>query len=174
MELMLIGILSDTHDRFEMAGAAVQLLQSRGASYFIHCGDVGSTRILDHLAGVPAAVVWGNMDFNRPALQQYAEKLGVQFLGAFGELSLDGKRIAVLHGDDAGLRKRLVDQQRHDYILQGHTHEKADRKIGRIRLINPGALHRASVKTVALLETSADRVEFLQVEAPARLSGPRA
>ena len=55
---MLIGILSDTHDRIETMAAAVQLLQSRGAEYFIHCGDVGSPAVLDYLAGQKACFVW--------------------------------------------------------------------------------------------------------------------
>ena len=40
---------------------------------------------------------------------------------------------------------------------------REDRLVGRVRVINPGALHRANPKTVALLDTAADRVEFLEV-----------
>ena len=50
---MLIGILSDTHDRAEMMAAAIALLQENKAEFFIHCGDVGEESMLDHLAGLP-------------------------------------------------------------------------------------------------------------------------
>jgi predicted phosphodiesterase len=48
--------------------------------------------------------------------------------------------------------------QEHDYLLQGHTHVRLDECVGRTRIINPGALHRAAVKTVVTLDTRADRL----------------
>jgi len=160
---MLIGILSDTHDRTEAMAAAVQLLQSRGAEYFIHCGDVGSTAVLDYLAGQKAAFVWGNCDWDRLGLQRYAKSIEVDCFGAFGELELDGKRFALIHGDDPALKRRLLSEQKHDYLLQGHTHVRQDLRVGRMRIINPGALHRASPKTVALLDSASDLLEFLEI-----------
>ena len=63
----------------------------------------------------------------------------------------------------SALKRRLLSEQRHDYLLQGHTHVKQDIRVGRMRIINPGALHRANPKTVALLDTAADAVEFLEI-----------
>src|SRR4051812_19223606 len=80
---MLIGILSDTHDRLEAARAAVQRLRQRGAEYLIHCGDVGGQEVLDELAGVPTAFVWGNNDWDRIALARYAEEIGLSCYGSF-------------------------------------------------------------------------------------------
>ena len=160
---MLIGILSDTHDRTEAMAAAVQLLQSRGAEYFIHCGDVGSPAVLDFLAGLKACFVWGNCDWDRLGLQRYAKSIEIDCFGVFGDLELDGKRIALIHGDDPTLKRRLLSEQKHDYLLQGHTHVRQDVRVGRMRIINPGALHRANPKTVALLDTAGDSVEFLEI-----------
>jgi hypothetical protein len=157
---MRIGILSDTHDRSPAMKAAVELLAGTGAEFFIHCGDVGSERILDYLAGLPSAFVWGNNDFDRAELQRYAQKLGIGCLGTFGDLELGGKRFAIMHGDDFRLRQRILSEQRHDYLLQGHTHVQMDQRIGNTRCINPGALYRAAEKTVATLETVTDRLEF--------------
>ena len=162
---MIIGILSDTHDRVDAMAAAMALLRARGAEYFIHCGDVGSERVLDHLAGVPASFVFGNTDWDRAALARYAEKIGVAHHHPFADLDLGGKRIAVTHGDDFKLKQRILAEQRHDYLLQGHTHVRADEKIGTMRVINPGALHRAREKTVATLDTESGRVVFLVVGA---------
>ena len=162
---MLVGILSDTHDRADAMAAAMKLLRQRGAEFFVHCGDVGSERVIDHLAGVPSAFVFGNTDWDRAALARYAESVGVACHGASADLELGGKRFAVVHGDDFKLKQRLLSGQEYDYLLQGHTHTRADECVGRTRLINPGALHRAREKTVALLDTTTDRLEFLVVAA---------
>ena len=163
---MKIGILSDTHDRPCALLAGLAALRDAGAQQFIHCGDVGSPEMLDHLAGMPVAFVWGNTDFERRALQRYAETLGITCLGAHGVLDLAGKQIGVLHGDDFQLKRTLLEGQTLDYLLQGHTHVREDTRIGRTRLINPGALHRAAQKTVALLDLGSDALRFLTVEVP--------
>src|SRR5687768_8278884 len=110
---MILGILSDTHDRIDAMAAGIKTLRDARAQFFIHCGDVGSERVLDHLAGLPAAFVWGNTDWDRMSLARYAASIGVQCFGAFGELELDGKLIALLHGDDAKLKQQVLAEQRH-------------------------------------------------------------
>ena len=162
---MLVGILSDTHDRYAIAGTAIELLRSRGAEFFIHCGDVGGERVLDRLAGLKAAFVWGNNDWDRIPLARYAQQLGLACYGSEADLTFDGKRFAVFHGDDTRARQRLLASGQYDYLLQGHTHVPEDHRVGRTRIINPGALHRAREKTVALLDPAADHLEFITVDA---------
>src|SRR5438105_2985540 len=116
---MMVGILSDTHDRSEAMAAAVKMLEANGAEFLIHCGDVGSEMILDYLAGIPAAFVWGNCDFDRRGLQRYAQGLGITCLENLGELELGGKKFVVLHGDDERTKQCILAEQRHDYLLQG-------------------------------------------------------
>jgi predicted phosphodiesterase len=36
--------------------------------------------------------------------------------------------------------------------------------VGRVRCINPGALHRARRKTVAILDTERDQLTFVEVQ----------
>jgi putative phosphoesterase len=160
---MLIGILSDTHDRADAMAAGVAVLRRAGAQFFVHCGDVGSERVLDHLAGLPSAFVFGNTDWDRAALARYAETIGVACHGTFADLELGGKKVAVTHGDDARIKQRILTEKRHDYLLQGHTHVRADERVGTVRVINPGALHRAKEKTVATLDTETGEVKFLVV-----------
>jgi len=158
---VLIGILSDTHGHVEATGVAIELLRGRGATYFLHCGDVGSPAVLDQMAGLSAAFVWGNCDSDRTGLQRYAERLGIGCHGAYGDLTIDGKRVALMHGDDGRLSKMIVAEQKHDYLCHGHTHTRGEGWAGRVHVINPGAVHRAKERTVALLDTVSDRVEFL-------------
>jgi putative phosphoesterase len=162
---MIIGILGDTHGRADTMAAAIKLLQTAGTQYFIHTGDVGADAVLDHLAGLPSAFVFGNNDFDRMELARYAEKLGIGCYGNFADLTLDRHRIAVIHGDDHKLKQRILSQQQFDYLFQGHTHIPADEQVGRTRVINPGALHRAARKTVAILDTAGNIVQFHTVAA---------
>ena len=160
---MIVGLLSDTHDRLAAMVAGMNLLQQAGAEFFIHCGDVGSEQIFDQLAGFKSVFVWGNNDWDRTTLARYAKALDIQNGGTFGELTLDGKLVAVTHGDDAKIVRRVLEEQRHDYLFVGHSHIKMDKRFGKVRLINPGALHRANPKTVAVLDTQADIVRFITV-----------
>jgi putative phosphoesterase len=167
LRVVKIGLLSDTHDQFFSAKDAVRLLQQAGAQHLIHCGDVGSIRILDTLVGTPAAFVFGNTDYDRDELRNYAALLDIECLGVYGVLELAGKRIAVTHGDDHRLVARLTrPEQPIDYLLTGHTHVKHDRRVGSIRLINPGALYRAASKTVATLDLETDELVFLTAPEP--------
>jgi putative phosphoesterase len=164
---VLVGILSDTHDRIAAATAAIELLRARGAEYFIHCGDVGSEPILDLLAGLPAAFVFGNNDWDRRGLERYAASIDVRCLGDAGELELGGKRFFVTHGDDTRVMRRAIDSQQFDYVLYGHTHVARDDRVdgSRTRVINPGALHRAREKTVATLDTVTEQLKLFVVSA---------
>lgn len=162
---MIVGILSDTHDRLTATVAGIDVLQQAGAEFFIHCGDVGSEQIFDQLAGLNCVFVWGNNDWDRSGLSRYAQALGIQNGNTFVEVPFGGKLAAVTHGDDAKIVRRVLEEQRHDYLFVGHSHIKADHRVGTIRVINPGALHRATPKTVAILDTQSDIVRFLTVSA---------
>ncbi len=136
---MLIGILSDTHDDADATGLAIATLRHAGAVYFIHCGDVGGERVLDQLAGLDAVFIWGNNDVDRVSLQKYAQSLNIICHGDFADLGIEGKRLAVIHGDDLQLKRRLLADGTYDYLLQGHTHLRQDKRVGKTRVINPGA-----------------------------------
>ena len=162
---VIVGILSDTHDRVAAARAAVDLLRQGGAEYYVHCGDVGSELVLDVLVGLPAAFVFGNNDWDRRGLERYAAAVHVSCLGHAGELELGGKLFHVQHGDDARAMRAALDSQRFDYLLHGHSHLTRDERVGRTRIVNPGALHRAREKTVALLDTATDELKLITVNA---------
>lgn len=161
---MLIAILADTHDNARTARAAIELLRPRSPEAWLHCGDMCAPEMLEIFAGLPLSFVFGNNDFDHSGLKAAAGAAQVKCLGAFGELTLGDKKIAILHGDDYVRRHRCVDSGTYDYVLTGHTHQKLDARVGRTRHINPGALHRTAEKTVALLDLATDTLEFLVVE----------
>ena len=83
-------------------------------------------------------------------------------LGWAGELVLGARRIAVTHGDSNRELRRLA-AGNPDYLLFGHSHVPTDHRQGPTRSINPVALHRASVWTVALLDLETDVLRFLKI-----------
>jgi uncharacterized protein len=159
---MRVGILSDTHGRVPAAKAAMKLLVSAGCEMFIHCGDVGSCDILDLLAGLNSSFVFGNTDYDRAAMEKYAQAIGVQCLQMGGIILCDGKKLAVTHGDEPDVLQQLL-EGKPDYLFTGHTHIAKDVRHGKTRWINPGALQRAVVKSVAVLDLANDSLEFLKI-----------
>jgi len=157
-----VGILSDSHGQVERTRRAIGQLQQAGATHFIHCGDFEIEQVVDLFAGLPAHITWGNCD---PAgvLGRYAASIGVAAQHPFGEVTIDGRRIAFTHGDsDRAVSKALAANP--DYLLHGHTHLRRDEHVQGVRVINPGALHRARPFTVALLTPATGALRFLEVD----------
>ncbi|MGC4031723.1 MAG: metallophosphoesterase family protein [Tepidisphaeraceae bacterium] len=156
--------MSDTHGDIAASLAAVRLLRDRGAAFLIHCGDIGGEDVLDALAGVPSAFVFGNNDYDHRPLEQYACNLGIDCLGDAGTLSLSGKNIGVTHGDNASILADMIEPGNGlDYLFTGHSHKIHDKTVGRVRWINPGALYRAAKKTVAIVDLATDKAEWIEV-----------
>jgi putative phosphoesterase len=160
---MIVGILSDTHGRADTAAIAVRVLLDHHAEYLVHCGDIGDESVLDVLAGHPAMFVFGNNDYDVAGLTHYAQTIGVACGQTCGKLAFGTKLAMVTHGDDDRLVQRLIKDQQIDYLFVGHTHRKLDQRQGRVRIINPGALYRTPLKTVARLDTATDQLLFLPI-----------
>ena len=149
---MRLGILSDSHGRFERTRAALRLLEKEGASCIVHCGDVGGVSVFDELVGRNVRFVWGNTDYPDASLREYLRAVGLVEPDSVPlRLDFGGKSVAVFHGHESQFQTALATGGV-DYILHGHTHVARDEHIGGVRVINPGALHRARVFTVATLD----------------------
>src|SRR5947209_1884299 len=105
---MLIGILSDTHDRVDRAARAVEALRSAGAEALIHCGDLTGPAVVRACGVLPSYYVYGNNDFDRDALRVAMDEVKGVCLGFGGEVALGGRRIAVTHGDSPREFRRLL------------------------------------------------------------------
>jgi putative phosphoesterase len=179
---MILGILSDTHGAQATTARALQVLRQAGAEAFVHCGDVGRADVLDELAGTRAWVVLGNTDGGNQDLLRYGTELGLT-MAPSGPLRIElaGRVLAVFHGHERAFSRLMTgladegavppDLARCDYVLHGHTHSPRDMRVGAagghgagsLRIINPGALHRAVEHTVATLDLQTDRLQFWRV-----------
>jgi putative phosphoesterase len=144
--------------------SAIGLLIDRGAERLIHCGDLGDLRSLDELAscGVPAHFVWGNVDSPTPQNERYVREVGLVVPSVPLRLDLSGRSAVVCHGHEREFATLDLTQGT-NYLFHGHTHEVRDERQDGVRIINPGALHRARTRTCALLDSEKDALEIIKV-----------
>ena len=158
-----VGLLSDSHGRAERTERAVDALLAAGADMLVHAGDIETEQVLDCLAGHNAHIVWGNCDWDRAGLERYAKDIGISVHGDAGEVEVDGVRIAFTHGHlAAAIRTAMASGAA--YLVHGHTHERRDERVDGVRLINPGALHRARPFTVAVLTPRTGELRTIEVQ----------
>lgn len=127
---MRLGVISDTHG---VLRAEVRRVFS-GVHQIVHCGDVGSTDILDALAQIaPVSAAYGNTDGLIVRLRCHRVVREV-----FG-----GLVVVATHGDQfkeptpKALSEMFSDA---DIIAYGHTHEPFVGVVGTAAtVINPGA-----------------------------------
>lgn len=148
----------------------MDLLIEHGAEMLLHLGDIGTVEVIDALVAnrpgdterIPARVVFGNTDWDRDALADYAQDLGIIVDDPVGDLDIDNGRLVYTHGHlSEPMDRALAEHAR--YLCHGHTHRAEDQRKGATRIINPGALFRAQRYTVALLDTATDELSFLPV-----------
>jgi predicted phosphodiesterase len=161
---MRLGIIANTFNATDTVARAAELLLDCGAEMIVHCGDVGGRGVLDVLGRYDAAFIWGERDRDRMELLRHAQRLDLPCYGILGSLELDGKRVALCHGDDAALKKRLLDEQQHEYLLIGHPTTRGDQRMGATRVICPGSLQTEGERTVALLDLLSDELQFLSLD----------
>lgn len=163
---MRLGIISDTHGRVRAEVHDV----FKEVDLILHAGDVGGEEVLTELALLaPVTAVYGNTDASelRRRLPQVAE------------LSLDGFRFVVTHGDQFGsptpeVLKRAYPEA--DVIVYGHTHQALIRDLHDFSVVlNPGAAGPARFgqpPSVAIMETEPGIPPRARI-VPLRPSGPR-
>jgi putative phosphoesterase len=161
---MKIAILSDTHGRQATLARALVEARERGVTTVIHCGDLDDAETPLLLRGFDCHVVFGNCDLDRDGIADAVAAVGGTLHGDWGTFERAGRRLVFLHGDDAGRMRELLQSEAFDYLFHGHTHQARDETVGRTRVINPGALHRARPKTFVVLDLDTGLAESIIVE----------
>ncbi|HUT01362.1 MAG TPA: metallophosphoesterase family protein [Phycisphaerae bacterium] len=163
---MKIGIVSDSHGETATLCRALRIFESHEVGAIVHCGDVGNTDCVEALAsaGPEVYLVAGNMDRRVEELASVADGLGIHFSWEVIEVPLpDGRSLVATHGSDERILGELIHDHQFPYVCHGHTHRTRNERINGVRIINPGALSHAKVRTVAVLDTDADTVEHILV-----------
>ena len=161
---MKVGILSDTHNDSAMTARALQEFRRRGVNKLFHCGDLTSAEMVAHFGGFDVVFVRGNMDRHqkKAVKRAIAAQTGANWLGKGNEVELEGKRIAITHGDRAGVLETLLFAEP-DYLFTGHTHRRRDERLGPTRVINPGAVGGVQYeeRSIGVLDLATDALEVI-------------
>lgn len=159
---MIIGVLSDTHDRLPMIDAALALFAKRRVEAIIHAGDFVAPFAVRRLLRYdgPLYVTYGNNDGERAGLKE----LMPQVVDGPLLVELGGQRILVHHYIGWCAAK---DIERADIVITGHTHEVVNRVDGGRLLLNPGECCGwvTGLCTVAVLDTKGPSAEICELEA---------
>ena len=158
---MKIGIVSDSHGRMDNVEKALAILGEKSVQTVIHCGDIDDAPTVNLFAGWDAHFVFGNCDHDHDGLKQAIRQIGGKLHDMFGVLEVEGHKLGFTHGHLDSPMRQLRQRGDLHYIFYGHTHQPDDHRHGSTRIINPGALHRATPKTFALLDLSSGELEYI-------------
>jgi putative phosphoesterase len=161
---MRIAIVSDTHSRNHTVETVLSLLRERGISLVLHCGDIEDADTVRLFAGFTTHFVFGNCDSDRAELRRVMAQTGATLHEPFGDLELEGRKLAWTHGDDKRLLHDVEQSGYFAYLFYGHTHQAEQHTTGPTRVINPGALHRARPKSFVLLDLASGETESVELD----------
>lgn len=164
----MIGILSDSHDNLNAIRKAVNYFNEKEVKAVLHAGDIISpftVRVFKELKP-KLYFVFGNNDGDKVTLKSWFEDIGATVCGEFGDLTIDGLHIALLHGTNEALVKALARSGDFDVVIRGHTHEPGVKIIEGTPVINPGECSGvlSGKSTVAILEISNLNVEITELK----------
>ena len=169
---MKIGVISDTHDQVENIIKMVDMLNQEKVDLVIHCGDWVAPFTLIHYTKLSAPIksVFGNNDGDkyRHLVRSKAIGLRVEYEERFLNLDLDGRKIAVFHGDYQEIVDALVNCGDWDAVFHGHDHTKLIETVGKTLSLNPGTLLNQTGEKVhgasfAIYETETNNARFVEL-----------
>ncbi|MEO0529238.1 MAG: YfcE family phosphodiesterase [Planctomycetota bacterium] len=160
---MRIGVVSDTHGSIEHTRPAIRMLESLEVEAVLHCGDIGSTDIVELFAPWPTHFVFGNCDYDHADLRRAIDAAGQTCHGLFGAIDLAGVRIALLHSHERTRFRETIDSGDYRLVCYGHTHVAKEETVGDTLVLNPGALYRANPHTIAIVDLISVQSTLIEV-----------
>lgn len=162
---MFIGIISDTHGENDLTQKAIQFCKDWKVQRIIHCGDIGSPSTVDFFQDIPTDFVFGNCDGSMTrTLTKKIDEINGKLHNWFGEIEVEGKKIAFLHGHEELRLKQEIASQKWDLICFGHLHQHSLSEFGKTLVLNPGALQQRSERPgfciIELPEMSISRISI--------------
>jgi len=155
---LIVGLIADTHDHLPMVCRAVKKLNESDVELVLHAGDYVAPFAITLFKELKAKLigVFGNNDGDRELLRKrFSEYEGLEMRGNFAEITVDGLRVALLHGHEEELLKALVNSEGFDVVVHGHTHKAEVYRKGGTLVVNPGEVcgYLSGKSTIALFDT---------------------
>ena len=139
------------------------MFESLGVDTVLHCGDIGSADVIELFAAWPTHFVFGNCDYDHAGLAAAIRGAGQTCHGMFGDLALDGVRVALLHSHEQRRFRETIDSGDYGLVCYGHTHVAAIDRYGETLVVNPGAIYRSSLHSVASVELPAVEATIVEL-----------
>ncbi len=165
---MLIGAVSDSHDNLPLIEKAVQTLNVKGISLVLHAGDYVAPFTIAKFAELtcPFIGVFGNNDGDHQLLKKrFSETSNCTVRDRFAQITVEGFRIALLHGDETELLSTIIDCDYFDAVVHGHSHMQGIQRKGKTLAINPGELcgYLSGKPTIAILDTTKNAAKIIEL-----------
>ena len=166
---MLVGLLSDTHDRVPAIDALIREMQARGVDMVLHAGDFCAPFALKPLLehNVATIGVFGRNDGDHEGLKAYAATgFGIELFESPHSMEVAGKHILLVH-DIGDVSTRSIEA--HGIVIHGFTHREEMKTRGDTLIVNPGEAcgWLYGPPSAAILDLDSRKVEFIQLPNPA-------
>jgi len=136
---MLVGIMGDSHNNIQNVKNALSVMNERGISIIIHCGDICKPSVLKIMGkyGIPIYCSFGNMD-NAGILKRALSHFKNVSLFNIGKMDINGCKIAFVHFPY--IAESIAMNGGYDVVFYGHTHEMEKKILNDTILANPGEI----------------------------------
>jgi len=165
---MLVGLMSDTHDRIPAIAELVKRMAERGVGMVLHAGDFCSPFSLKPIqdANIALGGVFGRNDGDREGLRAAAQQgMGMELFESPHSFQIGDHKILIVH-DLGDVAARSI--KAHHIVIHGMEHQQSMKTRGETLIINPGEacgwLHGAP--TAAVLDLDTKHVEFIKLSDP--------
>lgn len=162
---MLVGLISDTHDRLPAIDALLRQILARGAGLVLHAGDFCAPFALKPFVdqSVPLAGVFGRNDGDHEGLKAYASRgFGIELFESPHSLEVGGQRILLVH-DVGDVSTHSIEG--HSIVVHGFTHREEMKTRGDTLLVNPGEAcgWLYGEPSAAILDLDTRQVQFFKL-----------
>lgn len=151
-----------------MIDKAVAKMNEANVGLVLHGGDYIAGFVIPRFNKLNAKLVgvFGNNDGDHELLKErFSENPRLEIHDTFAEVTVEGLKIALLHGGNAELLKSLIDSENYDFVIHGHTHSMGAYRKGKTLVVNPGEVcgYLTGKATIALLDTGKRSAMFVEL-----------
>ena len=165
---MLIGAVSDSHDNLPLIEKAVKILNEQKVALVLHAGDYVAPFTIARFSKLDCQFigVFGNNDGDHELLKKrFEETSNCTVHDRFTQVTVEGYRIALLHGHETELLSAIIDSGYFDAVIHGHSHNHSVERRGKTLAINPGELcgYLTGKPTIAVLDTAKKEAKLIEL-----------
>ena len=165
---MLIGAISDSHDNLPLVEKAVQTLNNQKVGLVLHAGDYVAGFVIPKFKALNCKLigVFGNNDGDHELLKKrFGETNNCTIHDRFTTVTLEGYRVALLHGHEIELLNAIIDSESFDAVIHGHSHNPSIERKGKTLSINPGELcgYLTAKPTLAILNIEKNEARIIKL-----------